>query len=75
MHTAAKRLLGDAFIATSWLMYVALFLCVWAHHLPPVAVGFTLLGAVIAGHWIGVTWKRHVVGRTPVAAAWLRLSD
>lgn len=75
MDTLAKRLLGDAFIAASWGMYVGVFLVLWAPHLPPFVVGLAIVLAVGAGHWIGITWKRHVVGRTPVAAAWLGITD
>ncbi len=71
MEAKVKRYLGDAFLVTSWCLYVALFFALWAPLLPEWIGGAVLLGAIVAGHTVGQAWKRKVTGRTPVAARWL----
>ncbi len=74
MDARTKRWLGDAFIVSSWGMYVAAFLVIWAPFLPAEIAAGAMLGAVVGGHLIGITWKRHVVGRVPLAATWLGMT-
>ena len=71
MKTSTKRYLGDAFIITSWFLYVAAFLVLWAPLLPEWLDALAVLLALVAGYGVGSAWKRHVTGRTPVAARWL----
>lgn len=61
MRTQALRILGDAFIVGSWLVFVAAFLVIWAPVLPTwVAPAFILLLAMPVGHLIGLRWARFM---------------
>ena len=67
MEARTKRILGDAFIVTSWCLYVAAFVAIWAPRLPEWIVGVAILLGIVAGHCVGNAWKHHVTGRTSLA--------
>jgi len=71
MKVRTTRFLGDAFIITSWCVYLLAFFKLWAPLLPEWLVGLVVLFAVVVGHSVGTSWKRRVTGHTPVAARWL----
>ena len=59
MDVNSKRFLGDGLIVSSWSLYVALFLVLWAPLLPMWANCLILLAAVTVGHWFGSSWSRR----------------
>jgi len=70
MDAPAKRFLGDVVILVSWVLYVALFLALWAPLLPMWANGAIVLAAITAGHGFGSAWSRRVrYGPTAVVRA------